>query len=123
MGAAIFIWDHRGRFDAERTLRMLHEHPITTFFAPPTAYRMLVQQDLTRWPARALRHCLGAGEAVNPEVIATWKGAMGHHIWEGYGQTETVPLRGHVSGHGISARVHGSRLTRVPDGSGGRLGE
>ena len=90
MGAAIFIWDHRGRFDAERTLRMLHEHPITTFFAPPTAYRMLVQQDLTRWPARALRHCLGAGEAVNPEVIATWKGAMGHHIWEGYGQTETV---------------------------------
>ena len=90
MGAGLFIWDHRGRFDPERTLGMLHQHPITTFFAPTTAYRMLVQQDLKRQPAKALRHCLGAGEAVNPEVIASWQEGTGHHIWEGYGQTETV---------------------------------
>ena len=92
MGAAIFIWDDRGRFDAEGTMRMLDRYPITTFFAPPTAYRMLVQQDLQRYRPKALRHCVGAGEAVNPEVIDTWREGTGLHIWEGYGQTETVLL-------------------------------
>ena len=90
MGAAIFIWDHRGRFDPAATLRMLETHPITTFFAPPTAYRMLLPENLSRFRPRALRHCLGAGEAVNPDLIDVWKEHTGHHIWEGYGQTETV---------------------------------
>ena len=90
MGAAIFVWDHRGRFDPEATMAMLQKHPITTFFAPPTAYRMLVLQDLHRYRPKALRHCLGAGEAVNPEVIDAWREGTGHHICEGYGQTETV---------------------------------
>jgi len=90
MGAAIFIWDHRGRFDAAATLRVMERYPITTFFAPPTAYRMMVLEDLGRFKPRALRHCLGAGEAVNPEVIDSWREGTGLHIWEGYGQTETV---------------------------------
>ena len=92
MGAAIFIWDHRGRFDPEATMRMFEEYPISTFFAPPTAYRMLVLEDLRRYKAKALRHCVAAGEALNPEVIEAWKEGTGHHIWEGYGQTETVLL-------------------------------
>ena len=91
-GAAIFIWDHRGRFDPEATMRMFEEYPISTFFAPPTAYRMLVLQDLRRYSPRALRHCVGAGEAVNPKVIDAWREGTGHHIWEGYGQTETTLL-------------------------------
>jgi acetyl-CoA synthetase/medium-chain acyl-CoA synthetase len=90
MGAAIFVWDHRGRFDPEATMDMLQSYPITTFFAPPTAYRMLVLQDLHRYRQKALRHCIGAGEAVNPEVIDAWRDGTGHHICEGYGQTETV---------------------------------
>ena len=90
MGAALFIWDHRSRFDPEATMRMLETYPITTFFAPPTAYRMLVLQDLSRFRPKSLRHCVGAGEAVNPEVIDSWRGGTGHQIWEGYGQTETV---------------------------------
>lgn len=90
MGAALFIWDQRGRFDPVATLRMLQTHPITTFFAPPTAYRMLVLEDLKRYPPMVLRHCLGAGEAVNPELINVWREGVGHHIWEGYGQTESV---------------------------------
>ena len=90
MGAAIFVWDHRGKFDPEATMDMLKRYPITTFFAPPTAYRMLVQLDLKRYRQKALRHCVGAGEAVNPEVIDAWRRGTGHHIWEGYGQTETV---------------------------------
>jgi acetyl-CoA synthetase/medium-chain acyl-CoA synthetase len=89
-GAALFIWDHRGKFDPEGTMRMLETYPITTFFAPPTAYRMLVLEDLKRYRPKALRHCVGAGEPVNPEVIEAWREGTGHHIWEGYGQTETV---------------------------------
>ncbi|MFQ5521078.1 MAG: AMP-binding protein [Candidatus Methylomirabilia bacterium] len=90
MGAALFIWDQRGRFDPEGTMRMLERYAITTFFAPPTAYRMLVLEDLKRYRPKALRLCLGAGEPVNPEVIDAWCSGTGHHIWEGYGQTETV---------------------------------
>ncbi|HKB23600.1 MAG TPA: AMP-binding protein [Methylomirabilota bacterium] len=91
MGAALFVWDARGKkFEPEETLTMFERFPITTFFAPPTAYRMLVQEPLKKYRFPTLRHCLGAGEAVNPEVIAAWKEGTGHHIYEGYGQTETV---------------------------------
>ena len=90
MGAAIFVWDHRGRFDPGATLRMLEKYPVTTFFAPPTAYRMLVLEDLNSFKPKALRHCIGAVEPVNPEVIDAWRAGTGHHIWEGYGLTETT---------------------------------
>ncbi|MCI0545762.1 MAG: AMP-binding protein [Candidatus Rokubacteria bacterium] len=93
MGAAVFVWDARGkRFEPGDTLAMLERFPISTFFAPPTAYRMLVQEPLRKHRFRALRHCMGAGEAVNPEVIEAWREGTGHHIHEGYGQTETVLL-------------------------------
>ena len=69
---------------------MFETYPITTFFSPPTAYRMMVQEDLGRFKPMALRHCLGAGEAVNPDLIDAWREGTGHHIWEGYGQTETT---------------------------------
>ena len=90
MGAALFIWDTRDRFDSQATLRMFETYPITTFFSPPTAYHMMVQEDLGRFKPMALRHCLGAGEAVNPDLIDAWPEGTGHHIWEGYGQTETT---------------------------------
>lgn len=93
MGAAIFVWDARGkRFEPAQTLEMLERFPITTFFAPPTAYRMFVQEPLAKYRFPTLRHCLGAGEAVNPEVIEAWREGTGHHIYEGYGQTESVLL-------------------------------
>ena len=90
MGAAVFIWDQRGRFEARPVLDMFERFPITTFFAPPTAYRMLVLEDLKSFKPRALRHCIGAGEPVNPEVIEAWRECTGFHIWECYGQTETT---------------------------------
>ena len=92
MGAALFVWESRGRFDPEGTLRMFEKYPITTLFGPTTAYRLMVQEDLSRYKPAALRHCVGAGEAVNPEVIDAWRESMGLHIWEGYGQTETTLL-------------------------------
>lgn len=92
MGAAVFIQDSRGRFDAQETLALLQTHGITTFCAPPTAYRMMVLEDLQQYDLSRLRHCVGAGEPLNPEVIEAWKAGTGHTIYDGYGQTETVIL-------------------------------
>ncbi len=93
MGAALFVQDARGRFSAAETLDLLEQFPITTFCAPPTAYRMLVLEDLSRRKT-SLRWCVGAGEPLNPEVIKEWERGTGHLIRDGYGQTETVLLCG-----------------------------
>jgi acetyl-CoA synthetase/medium-chain acyl-CoA synthetase len=93
-GAAIFIQDAPGRFDPKDCLRTLERYQITTFCAPPTAYRLLVLEDLKSYDLRELRHCVGAGEPLNPEVIAAWREGTGHTIRDGYGQTETVLLVG-----------------------------
>ncbi|HEY7342687.1 MAG TPA: AMP-binding protein [Ktedonobacterales bacterium] len=97
-GAALFIQDARGKFDAAETLALLQRYPISTFCAPPTAYRLLVQQDLSSVKFPALRHCVGAGEPLNPEVIDSWRTATGLTIHDGYGQTETVLLCGNFPG-------------------------
>lgn len=92
MGAALFTFDGRGRFDARQTLELLERYPITTFCAPPTAYRLLVLENLSRYHLSALRYCIGAGEPLNPEVIEAWQRGTGQTIRDGYGQTETVIL-------------------------------
>ena len=92
MGAALLIVDDRGKFDAKRCLTQLEKYGVTTFCAPPTAYRMMVLEDLRRFSLRTLRHCVGAGEPLNPEVIEAWKAGTGLTIHDGYGQTETVLL-------------------------------
>ncbi|GCE09812.1 acyl-CoA synthetase [Dictyobacter aurantiacus] len=96
MGAAMFIQDARGKFSANETLDMLHTYPITTLCAPPTVYRMLVLDEplayLKTHKPKALRHCVGAGEPLNPEVIRMWEQHTGLTIRDGYGQTETVLL-------------------------------
>jgi acyl-coenzyme A synthetase/AMP-(fatty) acid ligase len=92
MGAAMFTFDGRGRFEARQTLELLERYPISTFCAPPTAYRLLVLENLGRYRLSALRHCVGAGEPLNPEVIEAWQRGTGQTIRDGYGQTETVIL-------------------------------
>ena len=92
MGAAMFTFDGRGRFDARQTLELLERYPISTFCAPPTAYRLLVLENLRHYHLAALRHCIGAGEPLNPEVIEAWQRGTGLIIRDGYGQTETVIL-------------------------------
>src|SRR5947209_5215991 len=96
MGAAMFMQDARGKFNPIETLEMLHKYPITTLCAPPTAYRMLVLDEpmayMKAHPPKALRHCVGAGEPLNPEVIKVWEENTGMTIRDGYGQTETVLL-------------------------------
>ena len=96
MGASIFIHDVRGKFNAIEVLKTLHTYPITTFCASPTAYRMMVLQEpiayLRSHLPKSLRHCVGAGEPLNPEVIKVWQETTGLTIRDGYGQTETVLL-------------------------------
>jgi acetyl-CoA synthetase/medium-chain acyl-CoA synthetase len=75
MGACIFALDSRGKFDCNRFLETLGRYPITTLCAPPTALRLIVREDLSRWKFPHLRHCVSAGEPLNPEVIAAWKAA------------------------------------------------
>jgi acyl-coenzyme A synthetase/AMP-(fatty) acid ligase len=93
MGAALFV-HHTDRFEPKKTLELLAKHPITTMCGAPTIYRMLVLEDLSKYKFPALRHCVGAGEPLNPEIIEVWKKATGCTIRDGYGQTETVLLCG-----------------------------
>ena len=92
VGAAVFLWDVRGKPDFDLMLRLLGEYGVTTFCAPPTVYRALVLLDLAGYDWSRLRHCVSAGEPLNPEVIKVWQAATGLTIYDGYGQTETVNL-------------------------------
>jgi acyl-coenzyme A synthetase/AMP-(fatty) acid ligase len=92
LGAANFLWDLRGKPDFDLMLRLIGDHRVTTFCAPPTVYRALVLEDLSKYDWSSLRHCVSAGEPLNPEVIKVWRDATGLTIYDGYGQTETVNL-------------------------------
>ena len=82
-----------GKPDADLILDVLARNGVSTFCAPPTLYRMLVLTDLRRHDLSALRHCLSAGEPLNPEVMRVWEdGTGGLTVYDGYGQTETVNL-------------------------------
>ncbi|MBU1612625.1 MAG: AMP-binding protein [Proteobacteria bacterium] len=88
-GAAVFVWDFRGKFEPADLLSILAEHKITTFCAPPTVYRFLIREDFSKYDLSALRHCTTAGELLNDSVFEEWKKGTGLPIYEGYGQTET----------------------------------
>lgn len=84
---AVFVYDF-DRFDAEKILPMFAKYHITTFCAPPTMYRMLIKQDLSRFDLSSIQHATTAGEALNPEVYYQFEKATGLQIAEGFGQTE-----------------------------------
>ncbi|MBE6705514.1 MAG: acetyl-CoA synthetase, partial [Ruminococcaceae bacterium] len=65
------------------------KHRVTTFCVPPTMYRMMLEQDVSKYDLSSLTHCCSAGEALNPEIFNKWKAATGLEIYEGFGQTET----------------------------------
>ncbi|CAL8367796.1 unnamed protein product [Boreogadus saida] len=99
-GSCVFV--HRmPRFDSSTVLETLSKFPITTFCTAPTAYRMLIQEDMSKYSFGLLQHCVCAGEPINPEVMQKWKEATGLHIYEGYGQTETVLIAGTFKGMDI----------------------
>ena len=103
-GACVFAFDARGKFDPKLTLETLARYPITTCCVPPTALRMMAREDLSPYRFPQLRHCVTAGEPLNPEVFQTWKAATGLTLYEAYGQTETVVLIGNYRSRGHPVR-------------------
>ena len=98
-GATVFIFNYQ-RFDARRVLDVLVAKQVSTLCAPPTVWRMLIQERLGGW-AVALRELLSAGEPLNPEVIEQVQAAWGLTIRDGFGQTETTALVGNPPGQKI----------------------
>ncbi|KUK11597.1 MAG: Acetyl-coenzyme A synthetase family protein [Clostridia bacterium 41_269] len=92
MGSEVFVHNTKGRFNPKRTLELVEKYKITTLCAPPTAYRLFVFENLSSYDFSSLRHCVSAGEPLNPEVISIWEKHTGLKIYDGYGQTETVVL-------------------------------
>ncbi|MEA2680335.1 MAG: medium-chain acyl-CoA synthetase [Candidatus Binataceae bacterium] len=95
-GVTTFMYN--GRFDAQKELELLSRYNVATFCAPPTEYRMLIKEDLSKYQFPKLRHCTGAGEPLNPEVIEVWRERLGHTIHDGYGQTESIVLVANMPG-------------------------
>ena len=100
-GATICLFNYT-RFDAVAMLDVLRDAKVTTFCAPPTVWRMLIQQDLSAWRL-SLSELVSAGEPLNPEVIETVERAWGLTIRDGFGQTETTVQIGNPPGQRLKA--------------------
>jgi acyl-CoA synthetase (AMP-forming)/AMP-acid ligase II len=98
-----------GRFNAESLLDTLVRCGATTLCAPPTVWRMLVQQDLTRWQV-PMRELVSAGEPLNPEVIEHVRQVWGRTVRDGYGQTETTAQIGNPPGADVTLGAMGRPL-------------
>ena len=95
--AANFVYDF-DRFDAEKILPLFAKYGITTFCAPPTMYRMLIKQDISRFDLSSIEHASTAGEALNPEVFRKFEEHTGLKIMEGFGQSESTLIIGNLAG-------------------------
>ncbi|HUE04478.1 MAG TPA: AMP-binding protein [Bryobacteraceae bacterium] len=109
-GATVFTYNY-ARFNAKAVLSMLSRRPITTLCAPPTVWRMLVQEKLADYPV-SLREAVSAGEPLNPEVVERVQAAWGITIRDGFGQTETTAVAGNPPGQ----RVQPGSMGRVLPG-------
>ena len=87
--SAVLVYDF-DKFDAKDILSKLEKYKVTTFCVPPTMYRMLLENDVSKYDLSSLTHCCTAGEALNPEIYNNWMKATGLKLYEGFGQTETT---------------------------------
>jgi acetyl-CoA synthetase len=110
--ATIFVYNYR-RFDAAALLSQIRRAGVNTFCAPPTVWRMLIQSDLGPKP-EGLREVLGAGEPLNPDVIAQVELAWGLTIRDGFGQTETTLQVGNTPGQPVKPGSMGRPMPGVP---------
>lgn len=106
--ACVFAFNY-ARFEPKVVLDALVKYQVTTLCAPPTVWRMLVQQPLASFDVK-LREIVGAGEPLNPEIIERVKRAWGIAIRDGYGQTETTCLIGNSPGQPVVAGSMGRPL-------------
>ncbi len=126
-GATVFMVN-QARFDAAGLLDAIARAGVTTFCAPPTVWRMLVQQDLGSYDV-ALREVIGAGEPLNAEIIDQVRAAWGLTIRDGFGQTETTAVVGNSPGQPVKDGSMGRPLPGYdvvlldPDGNPAQEGE
>ncbi|MGI6172727.1 MAG: AMP-binding protein [Christensenellales bacterium] len=90
-GTTLFVYDFE-RFSAPRMLEILAKYRVTSFCAPPTIYRYMIKEDMSRYDLSALKWGTVAGEPLNPEVYRQFYDATGVKLREGFGQSETTPL-------------------------------
>ncbi|MEB2519202.1 AMP-binding protein [Pseudomonas sp. YuFO20] len=128
-GACIFI-HNVARFSAPALLGTLERYGVTSLCAPPTVWRMLIQEDLASYKARlCLRELVGAGEPLNPEIIEQILHAWDLPLRDGFGQSETTALVGNTPGQvlkpgSMGRPLPGYRVTMLdPDGVPGNEGE
>ena len=88
-GATVFVYDHE-KFTPADMLQMIQDYRITSLCAPPTIFRFLIREDMTKYDLSSLQYCTIAGEALNPAVFDTFYKLTGIKLMEGFGQTETT---------------------------------
>ena len=134
-GSTVFIHG-MPRFTGPGVLDTLEQFPVSVMCAPPTLYRSMVQEDLTKRTFQSLRHCVSAGEPLNEEVIYNWEEGTHLVIKEGYGQTETTLLIGTFKkmskwvkpgslgkvAPGYDVRIVNNMGNEVPRGEQGNIG-
>ncbi|NJC83417.1 AMP-binding protein [Planosporangium mesophilum] len=131
-GATVLVVN-QARFNAKALLDAVVRCGVTTFCAPPTVWRLLIQADLGAWTV-PFRECVAAGEPLNPEVIEQVRAAWGITVRDGYGQTETTAQIGNPPGQPLKLGSMGRPLPgyrivladvltgeRVPDGAEGEI--
>jgi acetyl-CoA synthetase len=92
-GATVFVFDHE-KFNADTLLRQMEKYRVTSFCAPPTIYRFMIREDLSKYDLSSLEYCTTAGEALNPAVFDKFFEKTGIKMMEGFGQTETTMTLG-----------------------------
>ena len=110
--ATVFVFNY-DRFDAGRLMQVIDAHDVTTFCAPPTVWRMLIQADLAQL-SKPPRELVGAGEPLNPEVIAQVRKAWGGTIRDGFGQTEMTCCIGNSPGQLVKDGSMGRPMPGYP---------
>ncbi len=110
--ATVFVYNY-DRFDANTLMEVMDTHHVSTFCAPPTVWRMLIQADLSRL-AHPPRELVGAGEPLNPEVIDRVREAWGGTIRDGFGQTEMTACIGNSPGQTVKVGSMGRPLPGYP---------
>lgn len=99
-GAVIVAYDNE-KFNAKNTLELIQEIKLTTFCAPPTIFRFLIKEDISKYDFSSIKHCCIAGEPLNPEVFYKFKELTGLTLTEGFGQTETPVILANYDGFPI----------------------
>jgi len=95
-GATIFCYD-MDKFVPLNLLKKLEQYKITTFCAPPTMFRFMLQEDVTKFDLSSIQHCCIAGEPLNPEVFKQWENLTGLKLYEGFGQSESSVFVGNFA--------------------------